>query len=288
VGTWHETKALGVEGEDVMRPVPRPELSQRPLVEKVPDDINTGTRKWVQRKTFGDGRTRIKDFTFTPDGRAVVASYCRGSCYDKPSSITFSNPSGHDPVRLWEIGTERTVWEHDSGPNRITDRVVPTPDGRLLVEVVFQPGHWNLQVRDLATGRESHSITLSAMPSEPPDVVFTPDSHRFVSLWAEPHKMWQMALFDTASGQVLAHLTDAAGAQRVAISANGKWLAITTWRGKAFKLWDLAARKPLVTMKPRHPDVRVWYFDVRFTSDGRRIVVSDRPNGLVFTYAITD
>jgi len=288
VGTWSEAKTLGVDGEEVMRPVPRPHLSQRPLVETEPDDINTGTRKWEERKTLGDGRTRITDIAFTPNGHAVVASYCRGSCYDKPSSITFSYASGHDPVRLWEIGTGRMVWEHDSGPNRITDRVVPTPDGKWLVEVVFRPGHWDLHVRDLATGRESHSIPLSAMPNEPPDVVFTPDSCCFVSIWDEPRKMWQMALFDTASGQVLAHFTDFAGAQRVAISANGKWLAITTWRGKAVKLWDMAKRKSLATMTPRQAGVQIRYFDVRFALDGRRILVSDQPNGLVFIYAMTD
>jgi WD40 repeat protein len=287
VGTWSETLTLGVEGEDVMRPVPGPQLSERPLVEKEPDDINTGTKKWEQRKMLGDGRTRITDFAFTPDGTAIVVSYCRISCYDMPSGVRWMISNGHEPVRLWELGTGRMAWEHYSGPNRITDRVVPTPDGKLLVEVVFRPGHWDLQVMDIATGKESHSIALSAIPDQP-DVVFTPDSHRFVSLWQEPYKMWQMALFDTASGQVLAHFTDFAGAQRVAISANGKWLAITTWRDKAFKLWDLAQRKPLVTMKPKQAGGRVSSLHVRFTSDDRRVVVSDQRNGLVFIYAITD
>lgn len=288
VGTWSEAKSLGVEGEDMMRPVPSPQVSQRPLVEKESDDINTGTRKWVQLKMLGDGRTRITDFAFTPDGKGIVVSYCRISCYDMPTGVRWMISNGHEPVRLWELGTGRMVWEHYSGPNRITDRVVASPDGKLLVEAVFRPGHWDLQVRDLATGRESHSIPLSAVPNEPPDVVFTPDSCCFVSIWDEPRKLWQMALFDTASGQVLVHFTDFAGAQRVAISANGKWLAITTWRGKAIKLWDMATRKPLVTIKPRYPDVQVGHFDVRFTSDGRRIVVSDPSNGLVFTYAVTD
>lgn len=288
VGTWSELRTLGVEGEDVMHPVPQQQLSQRPLVEKEPDDINTGTRKWAQRKTLGDGRTRITDFAFTPDGTAILVSYCRISCYDMPNGVKWMISNGHEPVRLWELATGRMLWEHYSEPNRITDRVVLSPDGRLLVEVVFQPGHWDLQVRDLATGRESLSITLSPLPSEPPDVVFTPDSHCFVSLWHEPGKMWQMALFDASSGQLLAHFTDAAGAQRVAISANGLWLAITTWRGAAFKLWDLAKRRPLITMSPRVAGVRVHTLGVRFASDGRKLVVSDQRNGLVFLYGIAD
>ena len=179
MGTWFEAKVLGVEGEDMMRPVPQPQLSQRPLVEKDPDEINTGTRKWVQRKTLGDGRTRITDFAFTPDGNAVVASYCRGSCYDKPSSITFSYPSGHDPVRLWEIGTGRLIWEHDSGTKQVTDRVVLSPNGRLLVEVVFQPGHWDLHFRDVASGRELSSITLHPIPTRR----LTLPSCRIVGVW---------------------------------------------------------------------------------------------------------
>lgn len=287
VGTWSELRTLGVEGEDVMRPVPQPELSQRPLVAKEPDDINSGTRKWAQRKALGDGRTRITDFAFTPDGMATVVSYCRTSCYDMPNGVRWMISNGHEPVRLWDLASGRVLWEHYSDPNRITDRVVLSPDGKSLVEVVFQPGHWDLQVRDVATGRESLSLTLSVMPSEPPDIVFTPNSHSFISLWHEPGKMWQMALFDAASGELLAHFSDVAGAQRVAISPNGLWLAVTTWRGVAFKLWDIAKRRPLITLVPKQAGVRVRSLDVRFTSDGRKLVVSDRQNALVFRYAIT-
>jgi WD40 repeat protein len=174
VGAWSELKTIGVEGEDVMRPILQPQLSSRPAVEKEPDDINTGTRKWLQRKMLGDGRTRITDFAFTADGGGMVVSYCGGGCYDEPSFVRFIYPSGHDPVRLWEVKTGHMVWEQHSEPNQITDRVVPSPDNRLLVEVGSQPGHRLLRLRDLETGRELRLITFlpHLHPHEPPDVAF--------------------------------------------------------------------------------------------------------------------
>jgi hypothetical protein len=289
VATWSEFTSLGVEGEDVMRPIPQPQLSSRPAVEKEPDDINTGTRKWDQRKTLGDGRTRITDFAFTPDGGDVVVSYCRQSCYDRPSVFAFRFAGPRDPVRLWEIKTGRMLWEHHSELNQIPERVAPSPDGKLLVEVVFQPGHWILQLRELVSGRESRSITFPShlMSHEPPDVAFTPDGQHFVTLWSEPKKMWQMAMFDATSGDIVEHFIDHAGAQRVAASTNGLWLAITTWRGAALKLWDLERRKPLLTLTPRVSGVHPRPLDVRFAMNDRRIVVSDKSNGIVFTYELT-
>jgi WD40 repeat protein len=289
VGTWSDLKTLGAEGEDIMRPLPPPHLSERTTGEKEPDDINTGTRKWAQRKMLGDGRTRITDFAFTPDGAEIVASYCRISCYDMPGSVRWMISGGNEPVRLWTLRTARMVWEHVSGPNRITHRVVLSPDGRLLVEVVFQPGHWGLHFRDLASGQESSLIALRPVPTEPPEVAFMPDNRRFVGLWDEPRKMWQMAMFDSGSGQVLAHFEDPAGAQHVALSPDGLWLAITTWRRPpAFKIWDVQKRKPLSTMKPDLAGVNLHSLDeIRFVGS-RKIVVSDRSRGVVFTYELKD
>jgi WD40 repeat protein len=288
VGAWSKLKAIGVEGEDVMRPIQQPQLSSRPAVEKEPDDINTGTRKWFERKTRGDGRIRITDFAFARDGAAMVVSYCGGGCYDMPSSLRWMYPSGHDLVRLWEVKTGQMVWEHYSDPNQIAERVVPSPDGKLLVEVVFQPGRWLLRLMELMGGRELHLIVTSIRTHEPPDVAFTSDSQHFVSLWNEPRKLGQMTLFDTATGQVVDRFIDRAAAQRVAISTNGLWLAITTWRGVAFRVWDLEKRKPLLTMTPRLSGVHVRSLDVRFAMNDRRIVVSDKSNSLVFTYELTD
>ena len=284
VGVWSELKTIGVEGEDVMRPIPHPQLSSRPPVEKEPDDINTGTKKWAQRKTLGDGRTRITDFAFTANGSMVV-SYCRESCYDRPSLFALRFAGGHDPVRLWEVSTGRILWEHYSVLNQITERVVVSPDNKLLVEVAGR----GLRLMDLGTGRELRSIGFPPhiTPHEPPDIAFTPDSRHFVTLWSEPRTMWQMALFDTANGQVVARFVDPAGAQRVAVSTDGLWLAITTWRGAALKLWDLEKRKPLLTMTPTVSGVHARPLDVRFAMNDRRIVVSDKGNGLVFTYELT-
>jgi hypothetical protein len=47
---------------------------------------------------LGDGRTRITDFAFTPDGTAIVVSYCRISCYDMPSGVRWMISNGHEPV----------------------------------------------------------------------------------------------------------------------------------------------------------------------------------------------
>ncbi len=100
--------------------------------------------------------------------------------------------------------------------------------------------------------------------------------------------MWQMALFDVTSGEIVDRFIDHAGALRVAASVNGLWLAITTWRGAALKLWDLERRKPLLTMTPRFSGVHVKSLDVRFAMNDQRIVVSDKSNGLVFTYELTN
>ena len=286
---WSELKTIGVEGEDVMRPLPQPQLSQRPLVEKRPDDINTGTRKWVQRKMLGDGRTRITDFAFTMDGTAIVASYCRISCYDKPGGTRWTISSGHEPVRMWELATARMLWEHYSDANRITQRVVPSPDGRRFVEVVFQPGHWLLQVKDLPLGRESYSITLSPFPHEAPDVAFTSDGQHFMSLWSEQHKAWQTASYDSSNGRILDEFIDRAGSSRLALSPDNLLLAATTWRGFAFKLWDMGKRKVVLTKAPRLLGLNIPTLDSIFVvANGHKIVASDRMKGFVFTYELTD
>lgn len=286
VGAWSELKTIGVEGEDVMRPIPQPQLSSRPAMPKEPDNIDTGTKKWAHRKTLGDGRTRITDFAFTADGSDLAVSYCRESCYDQPAMFAFRFAGGHDPVRLWELSSGRMLWEFYSGLNQIPGRVAPSPDSRLLIVVVGR----GLQFRELATGQELRSITFPPHlnPHEPPDVAFTPDSRHFVTLWSEPHKMWQMALFDTATGEIVHRFVDRAGAQRVAVSTDGLWLAITTWRDAALKLWDLEKRKPVLTITPRYSGVHVRSLEVRFAMNDRRIVVSDKSNGLVFTYELTE
>ncbi len=173
VGVWSELKTIGVEGEDLMRPIPQPQLSSRPAVEKDPDDINTGTRKWLQRKAQGDGRTRITDFAFAANGAWLVVSYCKESCYDRPSLFAFSFAGGHDPIRLWEVRGGRLLWEYYCGANQIPRRVAPSPDSKLLVVVVGR----GMQFRELATSRELRSITFPPHlhPHEPYDVAFAPD-----------------------------------------------------------------------------------------------------------------
>ena len=285
VGIWSELKSLGVEGEDVMRSLALPRLTARPASEREPDDIDTGTKKWAQRKTLGDGRTRITDFAFVPDGSAIVASYCRISCYDRPDGVNWVISNGHEPIRLWKLQSGQMGWEHYSDKNQIIQRTIPSPDGRLLAEVAFQPGRWNLHFRDLTSGEYLSSIALRSLPHHPPDVAFMPDSHRFVSLWSEPHKMWQMAMFDRIRGQALDHFTDPSGAQHVAISPDGAWLAATTWRRPhAFKLWDLQQRRSVATRQPQVTGVRLRMLDeIRFI-DSRRIAVSDYSKGVVWTY----
>jgi len=286
--TWSELKTLGVEGEDVMRPLPPPQLSQRPPVEKQPDDINTGTRKWVQRKMLGDGRTRISDFAFTPAGTAIVASYCRTSCYDNPGGVRWTISKGHEPVRMWELATRRMLWEHYSDSNQTTERIVPSPDGRLFVEVVFQPGQWLLQLRDLATGQRSCSITLFPFPHDAPDIAFTSGSQYFISLWGERHRSWQMAAYDPSNGRILAEFTDRAGSSRLALSPDDRWLAVVTWRGIAFKLWDIEKHKIVLTEVPRLLGLYVPKLDGILVANGHRIVASDPMKGIVFTYDLTD
>ena len=286
-GTWSELKSLGVEGEDTMRPLASPRLGSRPSTEKEPDDLNTGTKKWAQRKTAGDGRTRITDFAFAPDGTAIVASYCRVSCYDNPDGIKWKISPGHEPLRLWKVHGGQMVWEQHSDKDQVTERTVLSPDGKILAAVIFQPGHWTLQFRDLVSGEKLSSIAVQPLPHDPPEIAFMPDGRRFLSLWAEPRKMWQLAMFDCTTAQLLSRFDDSSGAQHVAVSPDGTWFAATTWRRPhAFKLWDLQQKKAVATTQPHAAGVQLRTLDeIRFIGS-RKIAVSDYSQGILFTYEL--
>jgi len=310
IQTWVEVGSLRVEGEDKLRPglaatpitpelTPRTSEEAQAQMEQPLPEINQTMRNWAAERHLGDGRTRIRDFAFTPDGLFILASYCRGACWLQPGSRWDSYASGRDPVRLWDLHSTRIVWEKLYDPQGVVSRVVPLPDGGRFIAVDSELGRCAVGSYDLGTGKTMWTHQLGAC-NQPPSIVVLPGGRSFITNRieesgqlalkdAKEKQLWRhMALYDAATGVKTANLADAGGIATADISTDGRWLVSVVWMRTQFQVWDLRARKIVIRQLPNgwkrtadHVLTRV-----RFSPDDHWLVIGSDVSGDLAIYEI--
>jgi WD40 repeat protein len=283
---WGEIASLGVQGEDAVRPRPRPALRRRADDEERQTPQQMG-QDFEKRMARGDGATRITDFAFTPDGSAVLAAYCGGGYYDYPGfSVAWG--SGKDPVRLWALPSGRLLWERVWDPDSVVRRVTPSPDGKRFAVVIQRKREGTLAMCDLASGQWSYPLALQrlALFRGVPPLFFTAEGRYLVAglpgHYKRPPIPGAFIEFDPSDGRRVAELPRQADFGDADISSDGRWLVTSTLRGMKILMWDVAARKVVLR---KLPSWRATITKVRFDPSGRFVVAVDGGKGLAFVYA---
>ena len=302
VETWQENTSLAVEGEDKLRPgvtitpqtpqlKPRTAGQARTQSEQPIGDINQTMRKWAAELHKGDGRTRLRDFSFVKDGLFILASYCRGACWTWPGVRWDAFPSGKDPLRLWNLHSTKIVWEKVYDPRGVISRVVPSPEGERFAAVDSELGRCAVGVYDLSDGRVLWSHPLGPC-DQPPSVTFLRDGQSLITNRVEEgnrkNKLWRYAaIYRTNDGKKIADLSGQKGIRNADISPNGRWLVSTSWGGREFQIWDMQSKKIVITQVPKA--LRRWVLGrVLFSPDGRWLFVGSTETAALAVYQFGD
>jgi len=265
VETWTEDQPLSLVGESDLRAgiivtpktprlTPRTSEEAKAQSQRPVQTINETMRQWAARRRQGDGRTRIRDFTFSRDGQFILATYCRGGCWWSPEG-TVAFASGRDPVRLWQLRQNKIIWERAYDPKGVLSPIVTSLNGRIFLAVDSEMARCAIGAYDLGSGQAlwSHNFGPCLHPSY---IHILPDDHSFVANRIEEadrnNKDWKYAaLYDTSTGNKVADLPKADGISAADVSSDGHWLASITWTGTQFQIWDFQAKKIIVRDVPK-------------------------------------
>lgn len=300
VETWQEKATLAVSGEDILRPDIKvtpatPQLSRRTAGEaneekaKPEPTLNQTIKDLSAQRERGDGRMRILSFEFARNGSSMLAAYCRGACYASTwRGHQWMFPTGKDPVRLWDVSSANILWERLYDPKGVAARVAPSPDGKRFAAVNSELGHCAVGVYDLNDGRALWSQALGPCLG-PPSVQFLQDSQSFITNRIQEgdrkNKLWRKAaVYDTSTGKKIADLTDSEGIGEANVSSDGRWLASTTWGGRHFQIWDLRAKKVVITQTVGEKKRWLRLDRICLSPDGRWLVVGNNASGDLAVY----
>lgn len=304
VETWAEQVVLAVPGEDETRPGmsathqepelrPRTDGQARIQSEEPVPDINHTMRNWAKQRHQGDGRTRISDFAFAGGNQLLLASYCRGACWAWPGIRRDQFPSGRDPVRLWKVSSAERIWENSYDRDGVISRVVVLPDGERFIALDSGLGHCSVRSYDLATGQAlwSHAPGVCL---DRQSIVILPDGKSFITNRIEDanrqnvkkHLYRYAAIYDPSTGKKIADLPTADGILEADISPDGRWLASITWRGTQFQIWDLQAKKIVLSELPKgwKRTAGCVLNRIRFSPDNHWLIVGCNAHGDIAVY----
>lgn len=334
VGTWVELRALGIDAEAVVS-LPAPPKSIEPAKEpqSLPDpEANPAEyqRQWAEIladwarftkedareaeriQQHGDGRTRVTDLAFSPDGRHLLASYCRGQCWlvGSDDRHIFWYAGGDDPVRLWDVSTGRPIWEKYYDPREVVATVTISADGKRFAVasegrgVRFDGKGVGFFVGDIVTGEQLFVLPRIYFQGYTPSVSFTPESQLVLTRWdapitsrkqhrARPWTYRYLAAFDAQTGGKRAEIRDPDGTLEAALSPDGRWLVTSGWRittgwgsPKKMKIWDFADQRAVADIDISKTVLSRRIVDwIRFSPDGKHLLLANSTEGLVVAYS---
>jgi WD40 repeat protein len=186
------------------------------------------------------------EVTFTPDGNRLV-------------SLT------QDSLKFWDIASGRLVQRIPL--QRKDRRALWTPDGnRIATQVIFPTPSSSIEFWDSKTGKLLSTFGRAAADSQTGAdlMAFTPDG----SAGIFGDSQGSLRVLDLATGREIAkRQNDQRGIVSVAVSPNGKLLAITTLTNRLY-LWDWQSPKaPVAIASGRR------FLSVAFSPDGTRLAV---------------
>ena len=231
---------------------------------------------------------------FSPDDRtlAYIGHTGRIHCLEFAPADCFRRMPPNRPVsnsaRNLDVSQDRrlalasslegfTMWDLSSGrelisvPSSPTSSALFTPDGRSII-TFGRDGvmRWPLN-RTVLTGSEEIRIGSGRLIGE---------GDRWYGA-ISPDGKWGCGTYGFATNRVeIFRLDDPTqriplgrhtGANRVAFSPDGRWLASGTWQGRGVKVWDLEARK----LEREFSELHI--ATVEFSPDGRWLATGSHP-----------
>ena len=183
-----------------------------------------------------------------------------------------------DGVHLWESDTGRELAHLKSGQS---ETVLFHPDGESLIT----SGRWGV---DRWPIRPDPDGGAAAIRIGPPELLSANRSKDWaIRSWLPDRRT--LALIDNTNARVLlidsSHPHPAWSRTRaldsgenhrmtsVAVSPDGRWLAVGGWKEAGVRVWDLRRRRLERILTPKEPIGAMSYF-VGFSPDGRRLVSS--------------
>jgi len=284
--TWKQIGALGVEGEDT----PKWNSEGQPIDKSVAPTQKPERdpfHEYVRRSALGDGRLRVTDFAFSPDGSKVLAGYCRGTCNVALPYWSYVNAhaGGDDPVRLWDLQTGGLIWQRMFDADLVITRVVIEPRGQFFAaSTTMVNAERYVYLHELSTGRRIWTLPPFYEGFDVP-MIFTPDGAKLITILSEAaggEKLYyqHLGIYDVTSGQKVGELRDRHGASNADLTPDGKWLAAQMWSEPGFQLWDLDRGAAVSKKRPSGFYWRRRFTDIiRFSPDGQLLVVGNSIDG---------
>jgi WD40 repeat protein len=188
----------------------------------------------------------------TSDGKRLACSN------DVPPNPADPGQGWEKNVRLWDVDTGRLLHTLRGHPGGV-GRLVFSPNGQTLATV--GAGDNTVKVWDVATGRERLTLRgcgFSLAFSADSSLLVTGDRDRKVRLW------------DLDTGRERLALQYADGVTQVALTADGKTLAVGD--GRLVKLWDVTTGQLRAAIPGHEPPLSL----LKFSAAGDVLAVSDR------------
>lgn len=252
--TGRSGAALGLDSERVVRgeqlPVP---LSGPAATAFDPAGRAVAARRGangqIEVRDVATGRLRhrravanVLTMVFSPDGTRLALVGANGS------------------LRIWHLATG-TLHTLRTSHDPLLRAVTFAPDGRTLAVVTIEARGDRVVLLDAATGHARH--TMKPKGAFTSALVFSPDGH---TLATANYGGSAVATWDVASGRLLDDFDVGASVASLAISLDGRALAVGSAQG--VRLWDLATRQYRLTL-PTGSSA-----NVTFSPDGRTLAVT--------------
>ncbi len=266
-----------------------------------PDGKRLVTTSLDRTAIIWDAATGQKLFTLSGHAEEV------GAASFSPDGMRLATSSRDGAVKIWSLQPPYEVFLEK---RRGIDRLAVSPDGIWIAAASAEPGTynfdlltvWNAQNGKILFEQKSHE-------PEGGGIAFSPDSKEVatgggdqtIKLWdvssstlrltvpVEDGFIWDIAyhpdggslaavgstgmvrFYDSKTGKVLASWDAGLGElSAVAFSPDGSRLAVVSNQVSDAKIWDVATRKELLTLKG-HTDIN---WGVEFSPDGTRVITS--------------